>query len=93
MRLLSYHLSNLSLIALEAMRLLYKLSISLDWKISVLKNSTKFARLNTSEIIQNALIVKICEKTLKSPKHKRKETNYLKNDKFLLKRLQTLHIF
>ena len=77
---------------------------SLGWKIRkylppltvlLFRNSTNFVKVKTSEINQNVLIRKIslCEKTSKFPKQIKEETNYQKNNKFLLKKLQLFYIF
>ena len=79
------------------------LRISLGWKIKYLppltvlnfRNYTNIAKVYTSGINQNALIVKIsmCEKTSKISKQRKKETNYQKNEKICLKKLELFHIF
>ena len=58
------------------------------------RNSTNFAKVNTSQINQNALIarISICKKTSKFPKiDKKKETkNINKNIKVFAKRIETV---
>ena len=88
----------------DSVKFKHKLNISFEWKIRkylplltvlLFKNSTNFAEVNTPVINHNALLAKIntYEKKYKFPKLIRKETNYWKNNKFLLKRLQIFYIF
>ena len=82
----------------------HSLSISLYWKtrkylppltILLLRNSTNFAKVNSSEINQNAWIAKIsiCKKISKFPKWIKKKQAIKKIINFYLKKLQLFFIF
>ena len=60
--------------------------------VLLFRNSTNFAKVNTSEINQNALIAKIsiCKKTSKFPKYIKKDTFKLFFKKFSTKKTATV---
>ena len=61
--------------------------------VLLFRNSTNFAKVNTSEINQNACKNKHMQENNKISKIVKKEINYEKNDKFLIKKLQLFYIF